>query len=88
MVDTANYLRKHFLSKGFRKESLTVNEKLSDGSVLVFRGSDSRGKMVVLLLVNPRSNEGELPNQNINLRLSYIVNPSSPDIYKTKEGDF
>lgn len=84
IIDTANRLRAHFLSRNFRKEDLVVNNKLSDGSFLVFRGSDFNGKRVVLLLVNPVPKEGQKPNQNINLRLSYIANPDSPDIYKIK----
>ena len=87
-VDTANLLRAHFLSQGFQKEGLAVNTKMSDGSVLVFRGLDASGKMVVLLLVNPPVKEGQPPNRNINLRLSYIMNPDSPDIYKIKKDDF
>lgn len=88
MVDTANQLRSHFLSQGFQKEGLALNTKISDGSILVFRGVDIMGKMVVLLLVNPPVKGGQPPNQNINLRLSYIANPDSPDIYKIKKSDF
>ncbi len=88
VVDTANRLREHFLSQGFQKKGLVVNSKLPDGSVLVFRGVDRRGRMVVLLLVNPPPREGQAPHQNINLRLSYIQNPDSPDIYKIKKDDF
>jgi len=88
IVDTANQLRSHFLSQGFEKEGLAVNTKLSDESVLVFRGVDRRGKMVVLLLINPPPKKGQPPNQNINLRLSYIANPDSPDIYKIKKDGF
>ena len=88
MVDTANQLRSHFLSQGFQKEGLALNTKISDGSILVFRGVDVMGKMVVLLLVNPPAKEGQPPNQNINLRLSYIANPDSPDVYKIKKSDF
>lgn len=88
VVDTANQLRTHFLSQRFQKESLAVNSQLPDGSVLVFRGIDGRGRMVVLLLVNPPAKEGQPVNQKINLRLSYIENPDSPDIFKIRDGDF
>ncbi len=67
---------------------MAVNSKLPDGSVSVFRGIDGSGRMVVLLLVNPPAKEGEPANQNINLRLSCIENPDSPDIYKIKKDDF
>ena len=88
LVDTANHLRLHFLSQGFQKNGLTINSKLPDGSIIVFRGVDLNGKMVALLLVNPPPQEGQPPNQNINLRLSYIANPDSPDIFKIKKDDF
>ena len=88
VVDTANQLRAHFFSQGFQKEGLAINTKMSDGSVLVFRGLDAGGKMVALLLINPPVKEGQPLNQNINLRLSYSVNPDSPDIYKIKKDDF
>ncbi|HAX46774.1 MAG TPA: hypothetical protein DCX78_08130 [Nitrospina sp.] len=67
---------------------MAVNSKLPGGSVPVFRGIDGSGRMVVLLLVNPPAKEGEPANQNINLRLSCIENPDSPDIYKIKKDDF
>ena len=88
VVDTANQLRVHFSGQGFQKEGLVVNTRLSDGSILVFRGVDGHGKVVTLLLVNPPPKEGRSPNQNINLRLSYIANPDSPDVYKIDKDDF
>ncbi len=84
----ANQLRTHFLNQGFRKKGLAVNSKLPDGSVFVFRGVDAKGRIVILLLVNLPAKEGQPANQNINLRLSYVENPDSPNIYKIKEDDF
>ena len=81
----ANQLRTHFLNQGFRKKGLAVNSKLPDGSVPAFRGVDAKGRIVILLLVNPPAKEGQPANQNINLRLSYAENP---DIYKIKKDDF
>ena len=58
VVDTANQIRTHFLNHVFQKKGLAVNSKLPDGSVLVFRGVDAKGRMVILLLVNPPAKEG------------------------------
>ncbi|MCH8156825.1 MAG: hypothetical protein IID18_03575 [Nitrospinae bacterium] len=87
VVATANHLRDHFLGQGFKKKGMAVNAQLPDGSVLVFRGIDRQGRMVVLLLTNPQK-EGQPPDQNISLRLSYIENPNFPDIFRIKDDDF
>ncbi len=87
IVNTANQLRDHFLLKNFPEKGRQVNSPLKDGSVLVFRGQDKRGRLTTLLLMNPES-EGSRKNKNISLRLSYIENPDSPDIFRVGKNDF
>jgi len=87
VVATANQLRDHFIRKGFEKEGLVANAALGEGVILVFRGKDSKGRMVVLLLSNIPSKE-ESDNENIHLRLSYISNPENPDVFRINEDDF
>ena len=87
VVAAANQLRDHFLRQNFPRKGLVANTPLPDGSILVFRGIDKKRRMAVLVLYNPQK-EGDPPNQHINLRLSYIDNPSHPDIFHIKEGDF
>jgi len=92
LVSTANILRNHFAKKEYTKDSLAMNQSLNDGTVLVFRGADQQGRMVLLLLNNPpkpESKEGE-PDETpkLSLRLSYIKNPTAPDVFHIKENDF
>jgi len=53
----------------------------------VFRGTDDKGRMVLLLLVNPLKPEAP-QNQEIVLKLSYIQQPDHPDIFKIEKGKF
>lgn len=87
VVDTANHLRDHFLNQGFLRKGMQVNAQLPDGSVLVFRGFDEEGRAVVLHLQNPEVKD-QPSHRNISLRLSYIENPDSPDIFRIKNEDF
>ena len=87
IVNTANQLRDHFMQKNFPEKGRLVNAPLKDGSILVFRGQDKRGRLTTLLLMNPEV-EGSPKNENISLRLSYIENPDSPDIFRVGANDF
>ena len=87
IVDTANQLRDHFMQKDFSEKGRRVNTPLQDGSILVFRGQDKRGRLTTLLLMNPEV-EGSRKNENISLRLSYIEDPDSPDIFRVGANDF
>mgnify|MGYP007079439691 CR=1 FL=1 len=87
VVAVANQLREHFLRKGFQKEGLVMNASLGEGILLVFRGTDARGRMVVLLLTDPEPQE-KSKEKAPTLRLSYIVNPDNPDIYRIKDDAF
>ena len=94
LVAAANSLRFYFARQGFRKDDLMMNARLKDGSVLVFRGTDKNGRVVLLLLHNPQNPkaEGEEAEaasiENLSLRLFYISDPISPDTFQIKSGDF
>ena len=87
VVNLANQLRGYFSGQAFRQEGLVVNQPFGKDSILVFRGSDKRGRMVLLLLSNPQK-PGAPPNQDIVLKLSYIQQPETPDIFKIGKGKF
>lgn len=87
VVNLANQLREHFSGQGFGKQGLLVNQPFGKDSILVFRGRDYKGRMVLLLLVNPQK-PGVLKNQEIVLKLSYIQQPDHPDIFKIEKGKF
>lgn len=91
LVAMANVLRNHFLKKEYNKDSLAFNLPLNDGSVLVFRGTDQKGRMILLLLNNPPNLRGKDKTDTkpkLSLRLSYIEKPTTPDIFRIKGGDF
>lgn len=89
LVGTANSLRDYFLRKGSYKGT-AANQKLPDGSVLVFRGIDDKGRMVVLQLKPVPAEDGKDKDKKANgvLLLSYIENPQNPDIYQIEKGKF
>jgi len=87
VVTLANQLRGYFSGQTFVKEGLMVNQSLGNDSVLVFRGTDKKGRMVLLILVNPQK-PGFPPNRDIVLKLSYIQQPEKPDVFQIKKGEF
>jgi hypothetical protein len=65
-----------------------ANAKHSDGSVLIFRGKDNKGRMAILRLSNPKPNAKKSDELKISLTLSYIEKPFKPDTFQLKENDF
>jgi len=76
VVFTANLLRKHFLKKRYKKESLVENGILSDAKIILFRGSDQKNRMVTLLSTTPGTLEGtestKESSYEISLKLYYV----------------
>ena len=88
VVDSGNLLGNHLLGKRYVDDGLVAHARLNDGSVLIFRGKDQKGRMALLQLSDPQSNNQNNENLEISLNLSYIEKPEQPDIYKLKEEDF
>ena len=88
VVNSGNLLGNHFFKKRYQKEGLVAHAKLSDGSILIFRGKDQEGRMILLRVSNPQPVNENAKDLKITLNLSYIENPGRPDIYKLKDGDF
>ncbi len=97
IVPTTNALVAYFLDKGsYAKDSVAVNQGLPDGTVLVFRGADAKGRMVVLQLVpildpadeKKAGKEKPVEFKKAMLRLSYIANPTKPDVFRIEKGRF
>ena len=87
VVETANLLRDHFVKKRYKEEGLVANGKLSDTSTMVFRGRDRKDRMIVVLLNTARAPEGGNTKESLNqiaLILSYIANPTEPDVFSIK----
>ena len=88
VVDAGNLLGNHFFKKRYQEDGLVAHARLNDGSVLIFRGKDQKGRMVLLRLSDPQSSNKDNEGLKIALNLSYIDKPGQPDVYKLKEGDF
>ncbi len=73
LLPTGHLLISFFLAKGsYQPGSVAVNQSLSDGGVLLFRGGDAAGHMVLLKL---------LPvGDRATLRLSYMQTLRNPDV--------
>lgn len=93
----ASLLRNHFVQQSFRNDKLVVNGRLEDGTLIVFRGTDEKGRMVLLLLYpSPGGSDGTTqkpeaqaaPPRESALLLSYIENVVAPDTFRIKEGQF
>ncbi|MBF0354415.1 MAG: hypothetical protein HQL43_04160 [Alphaproteobacteria bacterium] len=95
LVGLSNSLRGYFLEQGsYVKETLLANQPLDDGTVLVFRGADDKGRMVLLRLVpEPKKERDKNAPKDAReahgmLLLSYIENPKNPDVFRIEKGQF
>ena len=88
VVNSGNLLGNHFFKKRYQEDGLVAHARLNDGSVLIFRGKDQKGRMALLRLSNPPSSEGNKEDLKITLSLSYIEKPEQPDAFQLKGDDF
>ena len=88
VVDAGNILGNHFFKKRYQEDGLVAHARLNDGSILIFRGKDQNGRMVLLRLSNPQPNDKNKEDLKITLSLSYIEKPEKPDAYRLKDDDF
>ena len=88
VVNSGNLLGNHFFKKRYQEDGLVAHARLNDGSVLIFRGKDQKGRMALLRLSNPQPNEGNKEDLKITLSLSYIEKPEQPDAFQLKEDEF
>ena len=77
-----------WLNRRYQEDGLVAHARLNDGSVLIFRGKDQKGRMALLHLSNPQPNKKEDGDIKITLTLSYIEKPEQPDAFQLKEDDF
>ena len=85
-------LREYFLGRGYDPDKVSLGGQLQTGATIVFRGFDDEDRMVLLLIERRRSSsgtqEGEEPSLISSLRLSYVEDVDSPDIFQLEEGSF
>lgn len=92
LVATGNILRNYFVAQGFPADGLLTNQRLTNGSIVMFRGLDSKGRATVLQLNIEKgvvSEGGTTSDAKVtSLNLSYILDPVAPDIFKINAGEF
>jgi hypothetical protein len=89
LFSNANILRAHFMTEGFKPDTVAVNTPVN-GGLLMFRGSDAKDHTVMLLLQG--TFETKENNQRIltptGLLLFYVADAKSPDVFKLPPGQF
>ena len=88
IINSGNLLGNYFFKKRYQEDGLVKHARLNDGSILIFRGKDQKGRMALLRLSNPQPNDKNNEGLKMSLNLSYIEKPGRPDAYHLKEGDF
>jgi len=100
-VDTANngealihgssLLQSYFLHENFPVAQVVVNRLMSDGDLIVFRGQDTNGHLVVLamqgILAKPDHNHKSVFTPKA-LTIGYVADPGKPDIFSVPKGAF
>ncbi len=94
-VVTANLMR-YFASEGFANDKLRRNVRIGNGAMLVFQGTDAKGRMVQLVrrvetMPAAKDASGKAAGEaakRMTLRLAYIANPQAPDTFKIAKGAF
>lgn len=83
-------LRSHFMSAGYRPDSIQTGV-ITENGVLLFRGLDSEGHATIVLLQGQFSAQ-EGTDQRIltpvSLALLYSADPDNPDVFKIEPGKF
>ena len=88
ILATANLLRDYFMKKKYKKNQYTVNGKVNDKVLIVFRGRDEKNRMVVVVLTNTKNKENQPEANLISLSLSYMQNPEKLDVFDITKGKF
>ena len=89
LFSNSSVLRAHFMSEGFKPESIASNMPIG-GGLLNFRGSDAKDHTAMLILQGTFT-QGE-NNQRIltpaSLLLFYVEDAKAPDVYRLPPGSF
>jgi hypothetical protein len=92
VVGAANSLRDYFAAQNYKPDSVVLNRQLTENGMLVFRGSDLQGRMVVVVLNGSgavaRKDEKTPRPPPLTLEVAYIADPAHPDVFKIMKGQF
>ncbi len=90
LFSNANVLRTHFISAGYKPETVALNMPIS-GGLLMFRGSDVDGQTTLLMLqgaITQAKEESQRVLTPSSLMLFYVADAEKPDVYRIPEGLF
>jgi hypothetical protein len=89
LFSNSSVLRSHFMSEGFKPESVATNMPIN-GGLLMFRGSDAKDRTTMMILQGTFT-QGE-NNRRIltptSLLLFYVEDAKTPDVYRLPPGSF
>ena len=92
LLAAGNLLARYFSVRDFVPEQTIENQPMSDGSLVLFKGSDQANHTVLLrLLTAPHSQTADETKRSTNhdsLMLSYLREPENPDVYRIEQGKF
>lgn len=92
VVGTANSLRDYFAAQSYQPGSVVANRQLSESAIVVFRGADLQGRLVVVVLngspAAERKDEKAPRPRPLSLELSYVADAAHPDVFRIPKGQF
>ena len=92
LLAAGSLLTQHFSIREFPPEQTIQNQPMSDGSIVLFKGSDQENRTVLLrLLTAPRPQADDETNRSTDhdsLMLSYLREPEKPDAFRIEPGKF
>jgi hypothetical protein len=90
LFSNSSVLRAHFLSEGFRPDTIATNMPMNNG-ILIFRGSDAKDHTAMLMLqgtLEQAQNKDQRALTPTALLLFYVADAKTPDIYRLPAGSF
>ena len=95
LVHTGTVLQSYFEGEGFPAGKTAADAILPGGAILLFRGTDAAGHVVVLALAGPLHKDAkdtakghQLTMTPAALTLAYAEDPTHPDVFQPPKGAF
>lgn len=82
IVSASRILSSYFKKQGFMKDKYLDDVQLKNGTIIMFRGQDKKGRMIILRLHSFDPKKPKETDENILLVLSYIKDVNNPDFFQ------
>lgn len=82
IVSASRILSRYFKKQGFMKDKYLDDVQLKNGTIIMFRGQDKKGRMIILRLHSFDPKKPKETDENIFLLLSYIKDVNNPDLFQ------